>query len=179
MPTLGRIDQISHLVRGIAGACRQWIDTQGIGPWLIVRNLALVGTHDGVPTEPLLDVAIAYSGDLQIELIEPRNDAPSPYLAHTRSGELGLHHVAYFEAQDIDARVAQARRQGLELRFDVRSRLGTRYVYFTPPPAPPPVHAPGWIEIVETDPATRALFEQLRGEARDWDGSGAVREIVL
>lgn len=178
MAQLGRIEQISYLVRGIRDACQQWIDTQGIGPWVIVRNLALTGSYDGIHTEPLLDVALAYNGDLQIELIEMRNEAPSPYLACFQSGQLGLHHVGYFEAQDIDGRVARAQNQGLRLRYDVRSLLGTRYVYLTPPEGVTQ-QAPVWVEIVETEQATRALFEHLRQTAQSWDGSEPIREIVL
>ena len=43
-----------------------------------------------------MSVALANSGDLQIELIQQRNDAPSMYKEFLDSGREGLQHMSYW-----------------------------------------------------------------------------------
>ena len=43
-----------------------------------------------------MSIALANSGDLQIELIEQRNDAPSMYKEFLDAGNEGLQHVAFW-----------------------------------------------------------------------------------
>jgi hypothetical protein len=170
---LGTIGQISYLVEDIGAACRTWVDTQGVGPWTIVRNLEFSGTYDGASTRVKLHVALAYQGDMQFELIQQLDDSPSPYRSYFQRGCAGIHHIGYLIEGRIDALVEKARIQGLELRFDVRSQIGTRQAYLSLPGM-----APVFVELVETDEAKRAMFEHLKNEAAGWDGRDPVQEIA-
>jgi hypothetical protein len=43
-----------------------------------------------------MSIALACSGDLQIELIQQYDSAPSPYREFLDAGNSGLHHVAHW-----------------------------------------------------------------------------------
>lgn len=163
---LGKIEQIGYVVADIEAACRTWAGTQGVGPWLLSRDLEFSGTYDGEPTSPRLHVALAYQGDVQIELIQQLDDSPSPYRSYLRQGCPGIHHIGYCVEDDIDGRIEQARSQGLDLRFDIRGQGGMRFAYVSLPGM-----APVFLELIETPPWLRETFDQLRAAAAAWDGA--------
>ena len=63
------------------------------------------------PPSARIAVAITYSGDLQVELIQPLDDHPSPYRDFRAAHGSGLHHVAHF-TDDYDAALAAYRGPG-------------------------------------------------------------------
>jgi len=85
----GPVRQVGYVVHDIQQAMRRWVDL-GVGPWFYKED---VGTtefrYHGKPSRlPNLSIALANSGDLQLELIQQRDDAPSLYLdSLRRSGE--------------------------------------------------------------------------------------------
>ena len=52
--------------------------------------------YRGEPTEPVVSIAFANSGDLQVELIEQEDDAPSIYREFLDAGREGFHHLAWW-----------------------------------------------------------------------------------
>lgn len=162
---LGKIEQIGYVVADIEAACRAWADTQGVGPWLLSRDLEFSGTYDGQPTSPRLHVALAYHGDVQVELIQQLDDGPSPYRAYLPPGGSGIHHVGYCIEDDVGARIEQARAQGLDLRLDIRGHGGMRFAYLSLP-----AMAPVFVELIETPRWLRGTFDQLRAAAATWEG---------
>jgi methylmalonyl-CoA/ethylmalonyl-CoA epimerase len=161
----GTLAQIGYVVANIEAACRIWAGSQGVGPWLLTRGLAFEGLYDGEPTAPKLNVALAYQGGIQIELIEPLDDSPSPYRWCVREGRPGIHHIGYLVEDDIHGRIEQARAQGLSLRWDVKGHGGLRFAYLTLPGT-----APIFVELIETPPWLRETFDQLQAAAATWDG---------
>lgn len=162
---LGTLEQIGYVTTDIEAACRTWAETQGVGPWLLTRGLEFVGTYDGQPTRPKLDVALAYQGNVQVELIQQLDDEPSPYRSYLRQGCPGIHHVGVLVTDDIHRRIDQAIAQGLELRYDVRGNGEMRFAYLTLPQM-----VPVFVELIDTPPWLRETFDQLRAAAAAWDG---------
>jgi hypothetical protein len=122
----GPIRQLGHVVEDIQASITEWTQ-QGIGPWLWLRNVKLPCTFEGESSLPVIDVALSYRGDMQIELIQQINDAPSPYLQTVKSCSYGLHHQAFL-CDDIHKDVQRAEGMGLDVICDIRM-LGSRYVY--------------------------------------------------
>ena len=68
--------------------------------------------YRGQKTAPVVSIAFANSGELQIELIQQEDESPSIYKEFTDGGGIGFHHVAFW-SEDFDATVAAARRRRL------------------------------------------------------------------
>ena len=73
----GNPSQLGYVVRDVRAAMDAWIG-HGVGPWFYFEKVETdYFRHRGVDSPMQMSVAIANSGDLQIELIQQRNDAPS------------------------------------------------------------------------------------------------------
>ena len=90
----GPLRQMGYVVRDIEAAMRHWIEACGVGPWFYVDRLPLTAftyrgaRHDGIH----LSIALANSGDVQVELIQQRCDTPSMYGEFLSAGHEGLQH---------------------------------------------------------------------------------------
>lgn len=161
----GKLRQLGYVVRDLDEAVAAWSNTLGVGPWTVIRNVALHSVHRGQPSVPHIDIALAYRGDLQIELIQQTDDSPSPYRAFIERGHFGLHHVAFL-SERIEQDVAAGQAAGLQLFCDINMPMGGRYVYFESP-------VPGeqtCFELLEATPTMRRMFEQGMQAAAAWDG---------
>ena len=104
---LGDIMQLAYVPEDFDAAVKHWTQTMGVGPFYIIEGIHLDGMkYRGEPTDAVFDLALAYWGDLQIELIRPRDNHPSVYTGEYGATGNGLHHVCIL-VDDI----AEARRE--------------------------------------------------------------------
>jgi methylmalonyl-CoA/ethylmalonyl-CoA epimerase len=92
---IGEIYQIGIVVRDLQKAVDNYWATMGIGPWQIVRMEPPILTDvnlRGKPVEASMLAAIAQSGNIQLELIEPLK-GPSIWKEFLEVRGEGLHHV--------------------------------------------------------------------------------------
>jgi hypothetical protein len=94
-------------------AVSRFSGTFGIGPWFRPHVANVQHRDKGVrPITIDLDIVMAFSGDIQYELIHPRGGDRSLYLEHLdRHGE-GVHHLGFY-VSDIERRLAAARELGI------------------------------------------------------------------
>lgn len=86
----GPIRQNGYVVRDIRAAMDHWIHVVGVGPWFFVERVKTDWfRHRGADSPMTMSVALANSGDLQIELIQQTNDAPSLYREFLDAGHEG------------------------------------------------------------------------------------------
>lgn len=165
----GRIVQLGYLVDDLDAAVATRLRQFNLGPWTIFRNTRLDGHYRGAATTVLIDVALAYQGDLQVELIKLRSGGPSPYA--TADGPiLGLHHVASL-VDDLDAAVALAIDRGLVPAFEA-GNAAVRVAYLE-------TGEPGVLhELIEGRDMAAMIAAGIEA-ARHWDGTQAVTEIDL
>jgi hypothetical protein len=72
--------QFAFVPKDFDAAVKHWTETMGVGPfYLIENNLLGEGKYLGEPYHCVFSIAIAYWGDMQIELVRQENDAPSIY----------------------------------------------------------------------------------------------------
>jgi hypothetical protein len=169
----GRIVQVAYLVEDIDQSMRHWLDHLGLGPWTCIRNIRLDSTYVGKELTLEIHEALAYVGDLQIQLVQSLN-APgqaTPYREWLDAGRVGPHHVAFF-SQDIDADLERATQQGFERTCEMRSADGHRYVYCRSRTMPEV-----WIELLEVYPLLTQIFEEGIARAAAWDGSDPIHDI--
>ncbi len=164
----GDIRQLGYVVADIDRAVDVWARQLGVAPWTIIRNVRLNCEYRGQPSQPLIDVALSYRGDMQIELIQQKNTAPSPYRKMIESGTYGLHHTAYL-SRDIHADIARSQGQGLALVCDINMPDGARYAYMQSPELGDDVY----LEFLQATIMMKAMFR--RGIAAAEKGQSASR----
>ena len=169
----GKVCQNGYVVRDIEAALKHWTETLGVGPFYYIERVQLDWfRYRGEPSGPEISIALANSGDLQIELIQQRNDAPSMYRDFLDEGREGLQHMSYWTTNyqaDYDRYV------GLGFRIGQEGQIGGpqgRFVYFDTETHPGTV-----IEVSDISGAKGAFFERIRKAATEWDGSRSIRPI--
>src|SRR5262245_4472975 len=167
---LGPLRPMADVVRDNEWAMRHWIEVCGVGPWFYADKLPLIAftyrgaRHDGIH----LSVALANSGDVQVELIQQRCDTPSMYREFLGAGREGLQHWSSWP-QDYDAVYRRALERGYTVGQEGDSPRG-RFVYFAAEGHPGTV-----IEMADLTPVRRRIFDQIRAAAQGWDGSEPIR----
>lgn len=168
--TFGKIAQIGYVVRDLQASMEFWV-AQGVGPWFYMDPAPVEDFHyRGTPSGMQMAAAIANSGDLQIELIQPLNDAPSLYKDFLDAGNEGAQHVAYWttDYQELYDRA-------LELGYTVAqegSISGGRFAYLDTE-----THAGTVIEISDIGGHKGELFAMLREFAANWDGTNPINKF--
>jgi catechol 2,3-dioxygenase-like lactoylglutathione lyase family enzyme len=128
--------QVAIVVRDLDSAVREYTERLGIGPWT-AYTLAPPRLRDmvyhGQPAEFSLRHALAFSGDLQFELVQPLN-GPSIFADHLAQHGEGLQHIGKY-VPDHPAAVDEALRQGWTPLQSARGFGATgdgAFAYFAP-----------------------------------------------
>lgn len=167
---IGTILQWGYSVSGdISDIANAYAEKLGVGPFFVVRNATFREfIHKGEPQDPLIQTAIAYWGDVQIELSQCINDAKT----HHRLGhQQGLHHVCV-QVDSLDETIERFNLQDRIMQTIVSSG-GQRNIYIED-------YIPGGyhLEIAEYNERTFNSFERMKEAACNWDGTRPVREIT-
>ena len=89
----GPMRQVGIVVRDIDKAMRHWVEVCGVGPWFYAERLPIDEfRYRGRRYDIEMSVALANSGDVQLELIQQRNDVPSLYRDFLGAGHEGMQH---------------------------------------------------------------------------------------
>lgn len=169
----GSVCQNGYVVRDIQGAMDHWINVLGVGPWFYIERVKTdYFRHRGKDSNPDLSIALANSGDLQIELIQQRNGAPSMYKEFLERGHEGLQHMSFWthDYQELYDRVLS-----LGHKVGHEGQIGGeqgRFAYFDTEGHPGTV-----VEISDISGSKGKFFEHIRRIARDWDGSEPIRPV--
>lgn len=176
----GPMRQIGFSVRDLDGALKYWTETLGIGPFFVVRRLPLESFwYYGKPSPPPhLTLAIASSGDVQVELIQQHDDRPSGFLDRLARGGDGLQHVSsWVDRPGYDIELARLRTAGVPIAHEGWiAGDGPRFAFFATDAIPGGFQ----FEIADVgDPKFAAMGITIREAATGWDGSQPIRELVL
>jgi len=110
LPKVGQIGYVVSDVNETVAYCR---DALGIRPWLLLDERPDPCIERGKRVHPLLRIALAHAGGVQIELIEVV-EGESYHLDHLAEWEAEIHHVG-FMVQDLESRLDEAQKMGFEL----------------------------------------------------------------
>ena len=169
----GAVSQNGYVVRDIHAAMDHWVKVMGVGPWYYIDRVKTdYFRHRGKDSNLEMSVALANSGDLQIELIQQRNDAPSMYREFLEAGREGLQHVAFWST-DYQSLYDRALGQGYKVGHEgqIGGEQG-RFAYFDTEAHPGTI-----IEISDISGGKGRFFERIRQEALSWDGSDPIRDV--
>jgi hypothetical protein len=172
----GPVFQVAYIVENLDSAIIHWTREIGVGPffpfptplifdWLEVRGECVANDID-----MFAGVALSYSGDTMIELIQP-GSAPSTYREFLDAGRTGVHHLGTMTDR-YDEQMAAARAAGITVAAEGKLPL-SRFAYLDTD-----LLFPGtMIEIIEPQPLMIELFATIKAAARTWDGSTPVRAM--
>ncbi len=166
----GPLRQMGIVVRDIDAAMKHWVDVCGVGPWFYTDKLSVTGfTYRGTRYDDIhLSVALANSGDVQLELIQQRCNTPSMYRNFLGAGREGLQHWSSWQ-ENYDQIRDRALASGYQIGQEGDSARG-RFVYFWNEGHPGTV-----IEMAHLTPARKRIFDAVRDAAAGWDGSDPIR----
>lgn len=169
----GPIRQNGYVVRDLKSAMDHWVNVHGVGPWFYVEKVKTdYFRHRGQDSDMTMSVALANSGDLQIELIQQTNDAPSMYKEFLDSGREGLQHVAYWSTDFQKAYdEIKARGHAVVHEGQIGGEQG-RFAYFDTEN-----HSGTVLELSDISGPKGKFFEHIRQVALDWDGSDPIRTV--
>jgi hypothetical protein len=168
----GKVIQLAFVPKDFDGALRFWIECMGVGPFYLLEHLPYQNViYRGQPIAVDATVALAYWNDLQIEIIKQHNaDVLSGY---TESGEVrreGLHHVLV-ESDDVEALHKSWIDSGATELMTGGVPGAGRFIYLDVGDGGPHV------ELVYLEPRFWQLFDFMRRQAANWDGSDPIRQV--
>lgn len=168
----GKVNQIGYVVKDIEAAMQHWL-ALGVGPWFHVKDVQMESyRHRGQPSSARFSAAVANSGDMQIELIQPTNQEPSSWKEFLDANGHGIQHIAYW-TKEYQAAYDRAVAAGHVLVHDGQIGGPTgRFCYFESPAVPGVL-----VELSDISGPKGQMFEQVRLAALNWDGKDPIRRL--
>lgn len=172
---MGPAKQIAYMVNDIDEAMQHWHAEHGIGPFLVTRNAVPLSNafYRGVKAQTTrLNIAFAYVGDMQLELIELIGDTPGLYKEALDRGQYGVHHYAVC-VDDFSVAYNWALDNGFDAVIDAGVDGLARMSYMEN------TDSGIILEVIEWNPLTRPYFNGLEKMVRSADAGQLVHEFTL
>ncbi|OWU83051.1 hypothetical protein ATO6_20730 [Oceanicola sp. 22II-s10i] len=165
----GPVRQLGFVVHDMEAAMHHWSRTLGIGPFFYFPTVVMDDfQHRGTPQQIELGIALANDGEMQIELIQQTNSAPSAYLEHIAAHGQAMHHTSAWTT-DFDGDMARILEAGHTVLQS--GRIGdNRFAYFETQGDYPSTT----MELYDVTGRPTRLNDKVRDAARDWDGGDHV-----
>ena len=114
---LPRVGQMGIITTGIQEALPRYADNFNLRTWYEPQYADQLYFIGGEQVDLDFNIAFAYSGGLQIELIEEKSQKALFFKEHLEQSGQGIHHVGFF-IPDIEAKLDVANALGLETLFE-------------------------------------------------------------
>ena len=165
--------QMAYVVADLDAAIDQWIKRLRVGPWFVLDHFTGVDpVYRGQPSRADVRLAMSFAGHMNMELIQPNNDAPSVYGEVIERRGYGFHHWGV-ATWSFDAAVAQYERDGYPLAFRATVPSGGRVGYMDTTGV-----LPGFTELIELGGDFEQVFGRFYRASIDWDGKDPVRSFI-
>jgi len=149
---IGRILQLGFVVQNVEDAVQTYVRDFNVGGWLMLeRQRSKEVIYRGVPATIDISVALAYSGDIMLELIQQHGSAPSVYSEAIADRRYGLHHLA-LATLSIENSICEYQSKGYRVAMRVENQNG-RAAYLEKTGAPPAM-----LELLEISGALETFF---------------------
>jgi len=162
-PPYGPINQNAFIVTDIDAGIDYWTTRMGVGPFFKFPKIIFEeADYRGQAQVPDFEAAIAYSGDLMIELIKP--NGPSIFREFLDAGRRGVQHLGAF-ADDFEIATAAVEKRGGKRLQGGRFADGSAIAYFDMGGSDPCI-----FEIAHLKAGPRDLFAAVKSAGAAWDG---------
>lgn len=157
------IVQFSYVVSDLDAAINHWAQVLEVGPFFVMQHVPFSHQlYRGENCAADISVALAYSGEVQIELVLQHNDAPSIFSDFLRSRGPGLQHVGAI-SQDLEADLASMAERGVQPVQWGEAENGTRFAYLDTDQVPG-----GMLELFQLPDAIASAFRYMSKAAGKW-----------
>jgi hypothetical protein len=165
--------QMAYVVADLDAAIQEWTTKLRVGPWFVLEHFTGVDpVYRGQPSRADVRLAMSFAGHMNMELIQPNNDAPSVYREVIERRGYGFHHWGV-ATWSFDAAVAQYERGGYPLAFRAAVPSGGRVGYMDTTGV-----LPGFTELIELGGDFEQVFGRFYRASIDWDGKDPVRSFI-
>lgn len=167
------IIQMCYVVPDIRAAMNTWINKLKVGPWFLLDHFT--GTdpkYRGRDSSADVSIAMSFAGHMNIELIQPNDDAPSVYREWIERRGYGFHHWGR-ASLDFDRDVAKYEAAGHELVFLAGVPSGGHVAYMDTT-----AELPGYVELIGIGAGFEPLFSKFYRASIGWDGSEPIRSFI-
>lgn len=166
----GKTFQLAYVVPDAMKAVEYWTTVMGVGPFftfplpLVFTELKINGEEVPGDSDIFGAVAVAYSGDTMIEIIQP-GSVRTTYTEFLGSGQKGVHHIGTF-VDDFDAVMAEAAKRGMKSLLEGELPMSKfAYLDTTTENSLTPI-----VEIVQPFQGMIDTFAMIKQAASEWDG---------
>jgi hypothetical protein len=164
-PIFDGIMQYAYIVPDLRQAMEDYTERLGIGPWFLTERFSPPEQkYRGQATSPDVTIAMTYSGGMNIELIQQRDDTPSVYHETREKRGFGFHHFGV-TTENFDKDLQAYLDKGDEAAFEITLGGGNRIAYIDTT-----AYLPGMVELIEVTEGVREAFGNMHRIARNWDG---------
>lgn len=168
----GPVMQLGFVVPDLEHAMRHWLDKVRLGPFFVLEHVKFAQVlHRGKPTDIDMSVGLAQWGEVQVELIQQFNDAPSIYTEFAGRRQGGLQHLGVMTNSVADD-LARLKKVGIAAVQQGHTGTGIRFAYVDTDD-----HPGAMIELIEAGPAITGFFQLVRDAAQGWDGNEPIRRM--
>jgi len=177
----GPIFHMGYVVPKLEPALDYWTQVMGVGPFFLERHILPVGfVYRGAPIQIDCKVALAFSGETYIELIEdlsPNETANTVFLRDLPGGAVhvggGLQHVGCM----VDSVAALLADPEIARDVAMTATVGPINLAYVQPLEGA---QPGtMIELIERGPFIEAKIAAIKGASVGWDGAEPTRLLNL
>lgn len=167
------IIQMAYVVPDIKRAIEHWTEELKTGPWFLLEHFTGVDPqYRGQPSQAVMALAMSFAGHMNVELIQPLNDAPSVYRDVIEKRGYGFHHFGVATSK-FDEDLARYRAEGYELAFSCKVPSGARVGYLDTT-----ADLPGMLELIELGADFEPTFNRFYRASIGWDGKDPVRAFL-
>jgi len=176
----GEMRQVAFVVRDLDRALEYWTRSLGVGPFYLIRDFVPEAyTYRGKPSPPpKITLALGFSGEFQVEIIQPHDDHPSAYRDSLLAGREGFHHVSSWVTRaEYDVQKERILASGITPAHEgTIGGIDVRFIYFATETSPG-----GLIfEMAEVkEPPLWDAMMNVREEAKRWNGKDPIRDFVM
>lgn len=174
-PIMGPARQVAYMVEDIDAAMARWQREYGVGPFVVTRNaVPLTNTYyRGTKARTSrVNIAFAYVGDMQLELIELLGDTPGIYKEALDRKHYGVHHYAVL-VEDFPAAYNWALDNGFDAVIDAGVDGLARMSYLEN------TDSSLILEVIEWNALTRPYFDVIKKMVQAADPGQPVHEFKL
>lgn len=174
----GEIRQIAFIVRDIDKMMKYWTQILGIGPFFIKRNIEFTNFiyRGSNGKSPVVSIALANSGQLQIELIQQHDEIPSIYQEFLDFSGEGFQHVsAWMTRDEMNHRKQELIVQGVGIAQECTiASSGVNLLYFDTGNG----NGKFIYEIADLlEPEHYKRIQNIEQVAHKWNGQEPIREV--
>ena len=168
----GPMEQIGIVVDNFEDPIKHWTEKLKVGPFFILEHLDLNDVYyQGNLTEIDFSVALAYSGDIQIELIKQHCNTPSIYNEYVKNKKNTVHHFCTF-SKDINKDIKVFEDSGYKNVQGGRTQDGGSFAYLDKEN-----NFGAILEIAQLSEGGYAMFDMIKNASKKWDGKNAIMDI--